>query len=145
MTETFTALVVERDELASLVWHVQNRRQQLEKDLALTAEIATRNRDEAHAVSDVQEVLARVYAFKHFRDLSPDKGYTSPEVEDCFTLADEVERLKARLAEAERLLIDVHPWIDRRTMPVLMEQSRDVILARLNAVIDAARAGGEQT
>jgi DNA repair exonuclease SbcCD ATPase subunit len=45
-------VTVERDELASFVWHVQNRRQQLEKDLALTAEIATRNRDEAHAVSD---------------------------------------------------------------------------------------------
>ena len=51
-------------------------------------------------MSDVSEVMARVYAFKHFRDLNPDKSHTSAEAQDCFTLADEIERLHAHVTNA---------------------------------------------
>jgi len=137
------------DELATL----KARLAQRETDLALTAEIATRNRDEAHAVSDVQEVLARVYAFKHFRDLSPDKGYTSPEVEDCFTLADEVERLKARLAECkDDLVVAMRERNDAEARLAAAERDAErwrefvkrspLIAASCVAALDAARADG---
>lgn len=52
-------------------------------------------------MSDITEILQRVQAFKHFRDLNPDKSYASPEAQDAILLAEEVERLRGDLAEAK--------------------------------------------
>jgi hypothetical protein len=48
-------------------------------------------------VSDtIETIQLRIRAFKHFRDLNPDKCYTSSEAEDAIALSEEVERLSAR-------------------------------------------------
>jgi len=154
MTYTdYTTLLAERDDLKARLAEAEQLREQIlnfpnlramreamvaaaDENKELLAKLAERDAEIAkngrHAMRvTISQLEARL----------AEKDETISRMQGLLETCDEVmEALRTRLAEAERLLIDVHPWIDRRTMPVLMEKSRDVILARLNAVIDAARA-----
>ena len=50
-------------------------------------------------MNDINEIRERIRAFIHFRDLNPDKSYTSAEAADAIALADELDRLNAQALE----------------------------------------------
>ena len=82
-------------------------------------------------MSDVKEVFSRLCAFKHFRDLNPDKSYTSAEAEDCFTLADEITRLRAEVERLRGLLREARGEIAWRP-------SIKPLLSRIDAALSAS-------
>ena len=51
--------------------------------------------------------IDRIRAFLYWRSLNPDKSHASPEAEDAIALLADYDALAARLAEAERLYMEL--------------------------------------